>query len=200
MDEEAPSDDVLVRCCRQGLPYGTDHFETLVNRYKNRVFRKIYSMLQNREDAEDVAQEVFLKIFRGLPLFKGEARFSTWLYAVTVNTTLNFRDKADRKFWWWLTEGIDENRRAAREEEEIFDAVIASIEKSDQKDRVERALDGIGVRHREIIILRYFDECDYRTLSKRLDIGLSAAKMRLKRAREAFKSQYLAQKRQGETE
>lgn len=199
MDEEAPSDDVLVRHCQRELPNETAHFEVLLKRYKDRVFRKIYSMLQSREDAEDAAQEVFLKVFHGLSSFKGEARFSTWLYAVTVNTTLNFREKTDRKFWWWLTEELDENRRILREEQEMFDVVGASIEKTGQKDRIARVLNGMDLRHREIIRLRYFEECDYRTLAKRLDIGQSAAKMRLKRARETFKKEYLALKRREET-
>ena len=101
------SDEELVQCCKSELPYETRSFEQLVNRYKDRVFGKAFSMIRNEQDAEDLAQTVFMKVFQAIPSFRGEAKFSTWLYTITVNTCLNYQDKMQRRPWWRRADDID---------------------------------------------------------------------------------------------
>ena len=67
----------------------TSFFATLVDRYKDMVINLSFRMLQNREEAEEAAQDVFVKIYKSLPQFKGDSKFSTWLYKVTYNTCID---------------------------------------------------------------------------------------------------------------
>ena len=98
------SDEELVSHCKMELPYQTMSFEILVKRYQNKVFHKTLTLLKNREDAEDIAKEIFLKVFSKLPTFKGNSSFSTWLYSITVNTCLNVMDQKKRKLKWFSIE------------------------------------------------------------------------------------------------
>jgi len=78
-----------------------------MERYQRRVQLKAESMLGNSEDAKDMTQEIFLKVYRSIGKFGMKSSFSTWLYIITVNTCLNLIDKRNRNPQWWLTEDID---------------------------------------------------------------------------------------------
>jgi RNA polymerase sigma-70 factor (ECF subfamily) len=81
-------DREVLEACRRGE---REAFGLLVERYQRDVYRLCYRYLGNHEDANDMAQEAFLKAWRGLPSFRGDSAFSTWLYRIAVNTCLNFR-------------------------------------------------------------------------------------------------------------
>jgi RNA polymerase sigma-70 factor (ECF subfamily) len=187
---EKLSDEELVARCQAELPYQTKSFEMLIDRYKQKVFGKAVSMLKNEEEARDLTQDIFVKVFHGLPAFRREASFSTWLYAITVNPCLNHLEKMQRRPWWWLAEDVEALREAQQEEAEIFLAIGRSLEREELRRMIDRTLNSLNDKSREILRLRHFEELDYETIAGRLGIGLSAAKMRLKRAREEFKLQY----------
>ena len=75
----------------------TNAFSVLVNQYKDLVFTLAYKMLKNREDAEEVSQDVFIKIFKSLNKFKGDSKFSTWIYKITYNTCLDYLKKSKKE-------------------------------------------------------------------------------------------------------
>lgn len=184
------SDRALILQCKQELPYGTRAFECLVDRYKDRVFAKIVGMVRNREEAEDIAQDVFVRVFQGIPGFREESSFSTWLYAITVNVCLNHIEKSKRRPGWWLRDedaDLDEDRF---EDAALFQSVTARLENEDVRDRIETTLAGLTRDEQHIIRMRYFEEQDQATIAEVLGIGLSAAKMRIKRARDAFRRRY----------
>src|SRR3982074_372179 len=85
---EAINERELVERCRRG---DEGAFQELVNRYKDLVFALIARTVQDRSRAEDVAQDVFLRVHRGLPYFRGEARLSTWIYRIVMNVCLQER-------------------------------------------------------------------------------------------------------------
>lgn len=183
-------DNELVTRCQKELPYQTSAFEVLVNRYKQKVFAKALSILKNHEEARDLSQEVFLRVFNGLPSFRSEASFSTWLYTITVNTSLNHLEKLQRRPWWMIGESIDDLQQTQEEELGIFLLVSQSAEQQDIRQAITLTLDRLNPKEKEVLILRYFDELEYQAIADRFKIGLSAVKMRLKRARQAFKLQY----------
>ncbi len=74
-------------------------FRSLVEAYQDRVFRTAFGLLNNREDAEDIAQEVFVEVYRSLSRFRGESRISTWLYRITVNKSINLLKRSKRQQW-----------------------------------------------------------------------------------------------------
>lgn len=92
MDENP--DDFLVEEARQG---GAEAFAELVRRHRNKVYGIIHSMTRNASDTDDLAQEVFLSAYRALPSFNMNSRFSTWLYRISVNTTLSFLKRRSRE-------------------------------------------------------------------------------------------------------
>ncbi len=191
-EREALTDDELIKIAQSELPYQTGAFEILINRYRQKVFGKLISMLKNREEAFDVLQDVFVKVFNGLPRFKGNSSFSTWLYTITVNTALNHIEKMQRRPWWWISEDIGDVKESQREDESLFRQVDESLEREEMRAAIQNAMNSMSENAREIIHLRYFEELDYKTISDRLGIGLSATKMRLKRAREEFKECFTA--------
>ena len=74
----------------------TAAFNKLVNLYHSRIYTLTYQMTSNREDAEDLTQEIFVKAFEALPRFKGRSSFYTWLYRIGINKTINYRKKRNR--------------------------------------------------------------------------------------------------------
>ena len=185
-----PSDEELVLRCQAELPYQTDAFRLLVDRYKEKVFAKINGMVSNVDDAQDVAQEVFIRVFNHLPKFEMKAKFSTWLYTITVNTTLNHIEKRKRSPQWYMSVDLDEVAESQFEDEGLFLLMGQSHEQSELQRDIETTLKHLGGTAREIIDLRFFEELDLQTIADKLEIGLSAAKMRLKRAREEFKQTF----------
>jgi RNA polymerase sigma-70 factor (ECF subfamily) len=92
MDERP--DDVLVEEARQGK---SEAFAELARRHQQRIFGLIYGMTKNRSDADDLCQEVFLTAFRSIPGFQGRSSFSTWVYRIAINASLNFLKRRGRE-------------------------------------------------------------------------------------------------------
>src|SRR5438067_2857762 len=86
----------LVTHCKQELPYNTRSYEELVRRYMNRVYSIAYRVVQNKEEAEDISQEVFVKVYNGIKKFEQQASFSSWLYRIATNSALDALDKSKR--------------------------------------------------------------------------------------------------------
>jgi RNA polymerase sigma-70 factor (ECF subfamily) len=190
------SDEALVKQCQQELPYVTLAFEELVNRYKNKVYGKALSMLRHPQDAEDVAQEIFLKIFNNIGKFQQNSSLNTWITAITINTCLTVIEKRKRRPWWWLTVDIDDLTASEQADIAIFETVAMAIERKEQNELIELTLSQLPEQFQEVIELRFMEELDYQTIATRLNIKLSAAKMRIKRAREAFINIYTKLKKE----
>jgi RNA polymerase sigma-70 factor (ECF subfamily) len=185
-----PADELLVKQAQQELPYQTGAFRDLINRYKDKVLAKAVSMLDNIDDAKDMTQEVFIKVFNNLPHFELKSSFSTWLYTITVNTCLNHIDKRKRSPQWWMTEDIDDMEISQRDDESMFMLVADSLEQQELRQQIDHTLEQLDDSVRQILTLRFIDELDYQTIADKLELGLSATKMRLKRARQDFKSTF----------
>jgi RNA polymerase sigma-70 factor (ECF subfamily) len=157
-----------------------------MKRYQASVFRKSLSMLKNREEALDITQDIFIKVFHALPEFRRDATFTTWLYAITVNTCLNHLEKMQRRPWWWLSQEVNEVRIDIQQDEELFLIANQMVENAELKSAIQRTMQALSPTEQEVLRLRYFEEMEYQAIAERLGIGLSAVKMRIKRAREAF--------------
>src|SRR5436853_5429539 len=92
----ALTDEELVARCKSELPRDTRSYEMLVHRHMNRVYSRVYQVVSNKEEGEDIDQEVFVKVYNGLHKFEQQASFSSWLYRITINTTLDALDKIKR--------------------------------------------------------------------------------------------------------
>ncbi|HOX23465.1 MAG TPA: sigma-70 family RNA polymerase sigma factor [Elusimicrobiales bacterium] len=160
-------------------------FETLVERYKNQVFSLLLSVLQNQADAEDIAQETFIKAFRKLGQYNPDYSFATWLFKIAHNTALDFiRAKHPQLSLDDENNPIDLRDRAPSPDENLAHTFT--------KELLERELSLLPGIYREILLLRHNEHLDYEQLADVLGLSLSAAKTRLFRARELLKRNLLA--------
>ena len=183
---EEQIDAGLVTRCQKELPYESEAFECLVMRYQDRVYGKALTMIRNRDEAADLTQDVFVKVFHALPSFRQDASFSTWLYTITANTCLNHLEKMQRRPWWGMAVNTDEVCVDAQQSEELFSMAGQTVEQTELGEMIEQTMDMVSDTSRETICLRYFEGLDYQSMANRLGISLSALKMRLKRARAEF--------------
>ncbi len=161
-------------------------FETLVRRYERWVFTLALRMVGDRGEAEDMAQEVFLKAYRGLPRFKGTARFSTWLYAIASHHCLNhLRARRHRP------EACAAGTAALRGDGLAATDLLpdeapradALLERADLARTVQRALTSLTEDHRLVLILRDIQGMSYEGIAETLGLELGTVRSRLHRAR-----------------
>ncbi len=175
----------LARLCQQTLPDDTRAFEAIVARYKKRVFATAYRLMDNREEAEDQAQEVFLKIYRSIKNLSEPVTFEAWLQRITVNTCLDALEKVKRRPAIKIHLDDDEESRGG------FDVPAKSnpaetYENKEIRNCLEKALAKLEPQGRSVIILRDVEELSYEEIAESLKAGLSAVKMRIHRARLAI--------------
>lgn len=179
----------LVRWCQATLPDDTRAFEYLVTQYKQRVYTIAYRLMGNPQEAEDQAQEVFLKVYRGIRKLEQGVTLTAWLDRITVNTCYDALEKQKRR----LTtapysvpdeDGNDEPRYADTRSASPEDAAL----NSEIRRCLETALSQMDALSRATLVLRDIEDRSYQEIVDVLGIGLSAVKMRIHRARLAFQS------------
>lgn len=168
----------LIADCKKELPYNHRSFEILIGRYKDLVFTLCYRLVGNSNDAEDLMQEVFTKIFLNLKNFEERSKFSSWIYRITHNHCVNFINRRVRE-----KEVIGE---FAEETTRIKDAASAV----DLTGKMQEALIQIESDKRSLLIMKYVLELDLKEIAAALELSIGAVKMRLLRAREEFRKVY----------
>ena len=162
----------LVERCRSGDDAA---FAELVDRYKDLVYGVVYRMMSDRTQVDDLAQEVFLKIHRGLPYFRGDARLSTWIYRIVQNVCSQARSQRRPEV------PIDSGRedRPVREPRSI-DGAFLDLE---LRDRLEKAIARLPENYRLLIAAHYLRGVQYEALAEALNIPLGTVKTHLYRAK-----------------
>lgn len=157
-------------------------YAELVNRYRGYVFTLVMRMLKSREDAEEVAQDVFIKAYRSLADFRGESKFSTWLYTITNTTCITFLRKKKLDIHSLDNEKVFE---VADSKDSGFKANM--IEQKSRVNMVNEAIAMLNPDDAEIITLFYKAEQNLEEIARVLRIETNAAKVRLHRARARLK-------------
>ena len=150
-------------------------YSELVNRYSSMVFTLAYNIILNREDAEEIAQDVFVKAFTSLPSFKQQSRFSTWLYKIVVNTALN-KKKLRKLITVDITEQITE-------EELDDDYSLPQYESKDMRQHVQHAMSALPDNERICIVLYYLNELSVNEICEMTGITIANIKVLLHRGR-----------------
>jgi RNA polymerase sigma-70 factor (ECF subfamily) len=166
-------DSALVERCRAGDDAA---FTALVDRYKDLVFGLIVRLIADRQRAEDLAQEAFLRIHRGLPYFRGEASLSTWIYRIVVNLCAQERGRRAPDV------SLDEADASGRPRVEAARA-DRSFTDLELKDRLRNALDQLPDHYRVLVAAHYLDGVQYEALAEALDLPLGTVKTHLHRAK-----------------
>lgn len=166
----------------------TDYFSELYDRYSNKVFRKCCSMVNNEADAQDLAQNILLKAFLNISKFEGRSSFSTWIYAITYNTCINFIKNRGKK--GFLTDEFDDKfdtpttkNSDGLEDDDIENKKIFEIELEQLKVLLEK----IKPEDKRLLLMKYQDNLSIEQIAASLDLSNSAVKMRLLRARARVK-------------
>jgi RNA polymerase sigma-70 factor (ECF subfamily) len=163
----------LVERCRSGDERA---FQELVDRYKDLVFALIARTVQDRSRAEDLAQDVFLRIHRGLPYFRGEARLSTWIYRIVANAVIQDYGRAPK------TASLDDERQArtaAAADRQFTDFEV--------RDRLEKAIARLPSNYRLLIAAHYLRGVQYEELAEALQLPLGTVKTQLYRAKQQLR-------------
>ncbi len=162
-------------------------FELLVARYQNQVANLIFMKMGRSEDVEDIAQEVFIRVFRSLPKFKFNSSFFSWIYRITLNLCIDeIRKRKIRRMLSldFLTEDALEKNKKGNEVINPSDSVLSK----ERKDMVHRAMNRLSKEHREILLLREYQDLSYDEIAEALGLTLQAVKSRIFRARSEMKN------------
>jgi RNA polymerase sigma-70 factor (ECF subfamily) len=171
--ETVGTDEVIVE---RALGGDAEAFGELVRRWERRIFALAYGMLGREEDARDATQETFLAAFRNLRGFRGEAKVSSWLHRIAVNQCLTRQRRAKVRSESALDEEED---GAAQVAAPLEQSPVRVVEGRQRTAAVRRALNGLPVELRQIVVMKEFEELTFREIAEVLDLPLSTVKSRL---------------------
>jgi RNA polymerase sigma-70 factor (ECF subfamily) len=180
------SDESLIKLVLQNQYRDQRPFWELVNRHRETVWRVCYRFLGNSQDAEDLTQEVFFRAYRALPQFQGKSSFKTWVYRIAINTSQNELRRLARRPQ--LAETAVEDMAEFLPSSDTPESVWLEHEK---QLTLQTALGQLRSEDVEVLLLKDIDERPYLEISEILGISVSAAKMRVQRARMALQQTYL---------
>jgi RNA polymerase sigma factor (sigma-70 family) len=152
-------------------------FEVLYDRFSSLVYNKCYGFAKDEDEAKDLTQDVFLKLFVKLSSFKGNSKFSVWLYAFTYNHCVNYVTRNTAKKFEKQTVDYTDIENISEEVEDSSDFNDMRV------DKLKKALDLISPNEKMILLLKFHDNLTIKEIESVLGVGESAVKMRIKRAK-----------------
>lgn len=177
-------DEALVREALAAPDGDTRAFAELVRRHQAAVMANCRYLTRSADDAEDLAQEVFVKAFFKLDSFEERARFGTWLQRIKVNHCLNFlRSKKGKSF-------VDANEPELEPQLRVDEHPGSEAEVAAERARIRAVLDSMPDSLRVPLVLCDVDGLSYKEIQDELGLGLSAVKMRISRARDEFRRRW----------
>ncbi len=184
-----PDADLVLACQSSSLEGLDGPFRRLYDRFKDRVYNVCYRITGNATDALDASQETFGILHRKVRDFRFESRFSSWVYRIAVNASIDLkRRSSSRKFA--SLDAIQEAGSSERGRLEIADEGVempaASAGRRELEAEIQRAIDRLSPKLRGITVLRYTESLSYEEISEVLQISLGTVKSRLARAHEAL--------------
>lgn len=182
---KAQNDWEIIGRCKEGDRIA---FNELVLRHQRRVFNLCYRILGNRDEAEDVAQEVFITVFRAIKSFRGDSSFTTWLHRVATNHCKN-RLKYLKRRRYFQTSSIDDTletqdgdiKKEYHDEEET--SPEEDVQRSQVADEIETAINNLDDDYRVVIVLRDVQGLSYQEIADVLELKEGTVKSRIHRAR-----------------
>lgn len=187
--QELALDRLLVERIRSGDQAA---FNEIVGKYWDRIYGMVHQLLRNREDAEEVTQDAFIRAHRGLSNFRGDSAFSTWLYQIATNLARN-------RYWYWWRRKRDQSLSidqplSGEGELTLRDVIPAEADTAVEEtvtqefvDRVAECMGHLSDRHREILVLRNVKNLSYEEIAQILGLSVGTVKSRIARARESLR-------------
>jgi RNA polymerase sigma-70 factor (ECF subfamily) len=173
-----PDDEIINRI----LKGEQSAFSILVEKYQNYVFTLVLRFTQNREDAEEISQDVFVKAYRSLADFRGDSKFSTWLFTITRTTCLSFLRKKKLD-----TQSLDNERTGLQIENRESDFNANLVEQKSRHTMLSQAISMLSVDDAQVLNLFYKAEQTLEEIGKIMRLDPNTVKVKLHRARQRLK-------------
>jgi RNA polymerase sigma-70 factor (ECF subfamily) len=185
--DPGPADGELVLQAQQGDVHA---FDQLVERYQPKIYGLTYNMTSNREDAEDLTQEIFVKAFQALPRFKGKSSFYTWLYRIAVNKTINYRKKRNRK----RAMSLDQFDNEIKLDDIYHDLTskgspLRNLSLSELQKKLNEALQNLSEKHRTVVVLHDMQGVPHEDIAKMVGASVGTIRSRLFYARRQMQAE-----------
>lgn len=182
--------DALVnKRIKQVLKGDQNAFSDIVNLYQNRLYQVCYRMLGNKHEAEDIAQEAFVRAYTNLHTFDQKRKFSTWLYRIATNLCIDRIRKKKPDYYLDAevagTDGLDMYSQIAADDQ----LPEEQLEQMELQDRIQYEISRLPDKYRSAIVLKYMEELSLQEISEILDLPLGTVKTRIHRGREALRKQ-----------
>lgn len=156
-----------------------DAFEKILILYEKIIFNHIYRITGNKEDAEDLTQEAFIRLYEKRSLIDPDKNFKSWLYKIATNIALDFLRKKTRQKELFLIDSDEEPFETIGEEDSYY--------RIERIYDLERAIGGLKPIHKTVLLLFYRDDFDYEAIAKTLDVPVNTVKTHLYRAKKELK-------------
>ncbi|WP_240422095.1 RNA polymerase sigma factor [Paenibacillus periandrae] len=178
---EQSTDEQLVEEIRQG---DEEAYRLLIERHKGYIYTLVYRMVEHRETAEDLTQDIFIKLYRSLAHFRGDAKFTTWLYRLTTNLVTDYRRAQRRrpyeaildKMKGWLINRQEEPEAMALQKEE--------------RQTVQQLLSELPDKYRLILYLYHYKQLSYQEIAEATQLPLKTIETRLYRGKSLLKQKW----------
>jgi RNA polymerase sigma-70 factor (ECF subfamily) len=154
-------------------------FREIVERHQSVVYSVILGIVGDHDDADDIAQDIFIKVYRGLPGYRGDSKLSTWIYRIARNTALNYASKRT-----YDHRPIDEAHSLASS----WDTPEERLSRNVDRVRIRRHLSHLEERYRTAIELRYMGEKSYEEIAGIMEIPVGTVKTYIHRAKASLKT------------
>lgn len=163
-------------------------FDFLVKKYQRKLYAVLYNLTANKEDANDLTQDVFVKAFRGINSFNGKSSFFTWIYRIAVNTGITFAKK-NKKNSFYSLETFNEGASNSHVVELLSDNYCADKVAllRELNEKLNEALQALSVKHRAVVVLHEIEGMNHADVAKVLNCSEGTVKSRLHYAKEQLK-------------
>ncbi len=179
-DYASAVDSVLVKAAQGG---DMAAFEELVARHRDRLYSRAFSMLRREDDAADVSQEAWIKIWQRLHQFQGESSFPTWATRIVINLALDHLRRLKRMPEESVERLGEENGGVERQMPVVTPEPTAGMEREELRRKIDEAFGQLSVEHRTALVLHEFEELEYKEVARRMGCSIGTVMSRLFYAR-----------------
>ena len=166
-------------------------FRQLIALYQDKIFRVCYGLLQNREDAEEIAQDVFVEVFRSIQKFKGDSSLSTWLYRIAVNKSLNRIKKNKNKSWLVFIDTLfPQSEQNAVTKGSYTPGPDRILERKESTGIVEDILNKLPENQRIAFTLHKYEDLPHKQIAEIMSVSVPSVESLIFRAKENIKKKY----------
>ncbi|NVO03824.1 MAG: RNA polymerase sigma factor [Bacteroidetes bacterium] len=167
-------------------------FKSLVDTYQNKVFQTCYVFLRNKEDAEDISQEVFIEVYNSIEKFRNDSKISTWIYRISINKSLNFlRKQKQNKFIRTFELLFDSKKQNYHNDQKASETANSRLETKELGDLLKKAIETLSTNQKIAFTLNKYDDLNYQQISEVMDISISSVESLLHRAKKKLQKKLL---------